>query len=105
MDNSQSKVRLHAKIIGRVQGVSYRYYTQLKALEIGLSGWVRNLPDGSVELMVEGSSADVKTLIDWCQIDPSMADVVDIQLDSYPATGEYKGFEIRFLGRGWLVTH
>lgn len=67
--------RVHLRIHGYVQGVSFRYYAQQQARSLGLAGWVRNCSDGTVELVVEGESDAVEQLARWAQRGPSMADV------------------------------
>ncbi len=69
---SATHERLHAKVTGRVQGVSFRYYTTQQALALGLSGWVMNLPDGrTVEVIAEGPRKDLQALLDWLRHGPS----------------------------------
>jgi acylphosphatase len=67
--------RVHLRIHGYVQGVSFRYYAQQRARSLGLAGWVRNCQDGTVELVVEGESDAIEQLTRWAQRGPSMADV------------------------------
>ena len=59
-------IRAHVFISGRVQGVNFRWYTQHKAQQLGLSGWVRNLWDGRVEAVFEGSEPAVRQAVAWC---------------------------------------
>jgi acylphosphatase len=89
---SNSRVRL--KIYGRVQGVFFRASTLDKANELGLSGWVRNNPDGSVEVIAEGMSEDIEKLVDWSREGPRHAVVnrVEIQWERY--ADEFAGFTI-----------
>lgn len=65
--------RLHLIIHGRVQGVGFRWYTREKALELGLVGWVRNNPNGTVEIVAEGEETELKKLRDWCVEGPRFA--------------------------------
>ena len=65
-------------ISGQVQGVGYRYWTEGTAKELGLSGWVRNLFDGRVEIHAEGDSASLKQFETACHTGPSSADVIDV---------------------------
>ncbi len=87
--------RVHAIITGRVQGVSYRWYTQREAERLGLTGWVRNKLDGSVELVAEGSRADLDALLRWCEGGPPMAAVSAVQPEFEDAQGEFPRFTIR----------
>lgn len=76
------RVKARLKIHGRVQGVFYRQSTREKARELGLSGWVKNMPDGTVEALAAGPEEVVKQLIEWCGNGPAYArvDRVDVQL-------------------------
>ena len=65
-------------IVGRVQQVGYRHWTDRHAREMGLDGWVRNLRDGSVEALFSGSAEKVKIMIELCFTGPKLAKVVDI---------------------------
>ena len=59
-------IRAHLRITGRVQGVAFRYSTRAEAMRLGLTGWVRNRRDRSVEAVVEGPEEEVEKLIAWC---------------------------------------
>ena len=85
----------HLKIQGIVQGVWYRAGTRDEADRHGVSGWVRNAPDGSVEAFVQGPAAAVDRLIEWCRRGPAGARVD--RVDQSPAAVEpgLKGFSIR----------
>lgn len=88
-------IRKHLWIRGRVQGVYYRYSTQQMALQIGqLTGWVRNLRDGRVEVIVEGPESQVNQLVEWCHQGPTHARVDHIDIADEPCTGEFHSFEI-----------
>ncbi|MEO5350271.1 MAG: acylphosphatase [Magnetococcus sp. YQC-3] len=87
----EQDARLHKRlhIFGRVQGVYYRASTQQEAERLGLTGWVKNRPDGSVEAEVHGASSAVTALIAWCQHGPPGARVERVEVtDCPPATGE-----------------
>ncbi len=88
-------VQAHAHVSGRVQGVFFRSSTRDKARELGLNGWVRNLPDGRVEAVFEGEESRVREVIDWCHKGPNYASVSDVQVRFDKATGEFNRFEIR----------
>jgi acylphosphatase len=87
--------RLHAHIYGRVQGVSFRYYTTLTAEQLSLTGWVRNRPDGSVEVLAEGTRTQLDRLMSFLSSGPSGAHVTDVQTEWLAASGEFAGFEVR----------
>jgi acylphosphatase len=72
--------RIHALVAGRVQGVYYRASTQETARGLGLCGWVRNVPDGRVELEAEGPGDAVQRLIDWLHAGPPAARVDDVRI-------------------------
>ena len=63
----QTKIRKHIIFYGRVQGVGFRYYAVNKANQLGLTGWVRNLPDGTVEMEVQGNEPSIDELIIFLQ--------------------------------------
>jgi acylphosphatase len=85
--------RIHATITGRVQGVSFRYFTQRAARELGLSGWVRN---GDVELAAEGPEAALQALLDAVRRGPSAAQVDEVRVEWGEASGEWDKFRVRF---------
>jgi acylphosphatase len=85
-----------ALVIGRVQGVGFRYSTVRRAQALGLSGAVSNLPDGSVEVMAEGDPARLEQLLDWLHKGPSGAYVRDVQAQWMPPSGRYAGFDVEF---------
>jgi acylphosphatase len=87
--------RVHAVVRGRVQGVGYRASTQHEARKLGLTGWVRNLADGSVELEAEGPPAAVDALLAWAAIGPFGSRVVSVEPTSKPVGGDERGFEVR----------
>ena len=90
------KVRAHVFISGRVQGIFFRSETRNEAKKHGVSGWVRNLPDGKVEAVFEGEEKSVKELVEFCRRGPPGARVtgVDIIWENY--TGEFGNFEVRY---------
>lgn len=89
-------VRVRLIIHGRVQGVFYRLKTQQAAERIGVTGWVRNLPDGTVEALVEGGREDVAALVDWCRQGPPMSRVDDIRITDQAFSGEFDRFSVRY---------
>jgi acylphosphatase len=87
--------RVRLRITGKVQGVWYRGSMREEALRLGVRGWARNLPDGSVEALVEGDPAAVRQLIAWCHRGPSGARVADIRETPEPPVGDLAQFAIR----------
>ena len=79
------------RIRGRVQGVGFRYSMRLEARRLGVTGWVRNRHDGSVEALVQGPDDAVQALIAWTRHGPPGARVTDIAIE--PAAGDYSTFE------------
>lgn len=71
----------HLKIFGRVQGVFYRAEAQGKALQLGLKGWAKNSPDGTVDVLVQGAEASLQEFIVWCKKGPEMAHVTEVKVD------------------------
>ena len=90
------KKRVHVWIEGRVQGVFFRAFTRDTAISLGVAGWVRNLPDGRVEAVIEGDADRVDRMLQWCyQGSPySQVDHVEVREEAYHA--EHDGFEIRY---------
>lgn len=88
--------RAHVLISGRVQGVSFRYYTTQNAKKRDVRGWVKNLPDGRVEAIFEGSEEAVQRMVDWCYHGPPAARVEDVQTEWSQADGEFSDFHVRF---------
>ena len=86
----------HLVIKGRVQGVFYRAFTREVAVSLGLKGWVRNLYDGNVEAVLEGSKADIESAIVQCYKGPSASSVSDIDVSWEGYEGEFNSFVIRY---------
>lgn len=89
----QQPIRAHVFIAGRVQGVGYRYFTRDEAVRLGVNGWVRNVPDGRVEAVFEGSRNTVETLIRWCHKGSTAARVKDVVVE-YEEPQGLLGFKI-----------
>ena len=87
-------IRVHVYFTGKVQGVYFRASTMKKANELGLTGWVRNLRDGRVEAVIEGSEVKVERLIDWCKHSMPLASVVSVKMEREKSRG-MEEFEIR----------
>lgn len=88
-------VRATVRIRGVVQGVNFRYFTRRAALEHQITGWVCNLPDGDVEVVLEGKESNVRKVIAWCHEGPSAARVDEILIDWEDFRGEFSDFEVR----------
>jgi len=88
--------RVHVFVSGRVQGVAYRYFVERRAAEIPVTGWVRNLRDGRVEIMAEGKKADLESFLEFLRQGPRMANVDDLDILWEDYRGEYKDFRIGF---------
>lgn len=87
--------RIHVYYSGRVQGVGFRFTAQALAVDLGLTGWAKNLPDGRVELICEGKEKDLAKILD--RIDNEFSSYIrQKKVDWPPASGEFTNFEIRF---------
>lgn len=88
----------HIVVTGKVQGVFYRHHAHKKATELGLTGRVCNLEDGSVEIIAEGEEEAIETLIEWCHEGPPAAEVDDVAVDYRDGEREFSDFRIINLG-------
>ncbi len=89
------KERLRAEVFGDVQGVGFRAFVFRRALSYGLSGWVRNRPDGSVELLAEGPRSALDTLLQDVRNGPSGSTVDRVETQWGPASAEFRVFGVR----------
>jgi len=87
--------RIHVRIAGTVQMVSFRYYTKYEADLLGLNGWVKNNPDGSVEAVFEGEEDKIKKITEFCKKGPNSATVKSTDIKEETPKG-IKGFRIGF---------
>jgi acylphosphatase len=87
--------QLHAVVHGRVQGVSFRYNTVLRANELGITGWVRNLPERTVEVTAEGPREQLDMLIEYLKVGPTGARVTGVDIEWLDASGQYSEFSVR----------
>lgn len=94
-DPHSSPSRAHVIFQGKVQGVFFRASTQRKALSLGVQGWVRNLPNGTVESVMEGSQKRIEALIHWCCHEMSLSRVDYKEVEWEEPTGEFTDFFIR----------
>lgn len=86
--------QLQLVVRGRVQGVYFRASTQREARRLGLSGWVKNRPDGTVEVLVEGEETSIRELYSWAQKGPGAARVERVDARWRSFTGEFPDFRI-----------
>ena len=89
--------RIEATVYGRVQGVSFRYYTQKEAFRLNLTGWVANDSDGSVRVIAEGPEESLKKLVDFLYIGSPSASVEKVITSWASATNEFDKFSVRWL--------
>jgi len=88
--------RVHAIVHGRVQGVYFREYTRRKAEELGLNGWVRNLPDRTVETVFEGEEEQVGVMTRWLNTGSPYSEVTAVDIKEEESHNEPPGFSIRY---------
>lgn len=89
-------IAIQATVHGLVQGVGFRYHTRSTAARIGVCGWVRNNPDGTVEIYAEGTPDQVRRMEDYLHAGPPHAHVTQVELRRPRATGTYKTFSIEY---------
>ncbi len=92
----KENLRAHAVIHGLVQGVYFRASTREEAVRVGVAGWVRNLPDGTVEAVFEGEKKKVEEIVAWCYRGPAGATVVKVDLTWEAYRGEFTHFDVRY---------
>ena len=96
-EKSTSRARVHATVYGRVQGVNFRYYTTRTARRLGLTGWVANRRDGTVETIAEGARSDLEEFADFLHRGSPAARVEEVDIEWESPTGEFEGFRVRYL--------
>ena len=94
----QTLSRLHAQVEGRVQGVGFRNFVEYTAVQLGLTGWVRNRWDGSVEVVAEGENGALMQLVSALERGPRSANVTRVAQEWLPAASEFTSFSIRRTG-------
>ncbi|MDP8208577.1 MAG: acylphosphatase [Candidatus Electryonea clarkiae] len=95
--NSQPEIkRLHAIVSGRVQGVSFRWFVRKHARPLRVNGWVRNLSDGTVEVLAEGEKDNLQTLLDYLRQGPYSSIVRNIDIIWSEPEGIREGFDITY---------
>lgn len=88
--------RMHVLVKGKVQGVFFRASMHREAAALGITGWVKNLPDGSVEAIMEGSERNLAAMLSWCRQGPPGAAVRQVEVSEEPYMGHYRDFSIRY---------
>ncbi len=88
--------RYSMSVAGKVQGVFYRDFARREAEKFGLTGYVKNLSNGTVEIVAEGNETDLKKLLLACKKGPLMAYVKNVDLKETDATGEFEDFDIHY---------
>ena len=88
--------RAHIFVSGRVQRVLFRDGTRRKARKLGISGWVRNLPDGRVEIIAEGEKGKIQELIIWAKKGPFLARVDNLEVEREEYQGKFDNFKVRY---------
>jgi acylphosphatase len=94
--SKNQNARLTAHVTGLVQGVSFRWFIQRNASGLGLAGYVKNEPDGSVSFVAEGSREALERLLDLARSGPSSSAVENVETEWSAPTGEFYRFEIRY---------
>jgi acylphosphatase len=92
---SGDRERAHLYVSGGVQGVFFRNSARERAERLGLTGWVKNLPDGRVEALFEGPSERVREMVRWCEQGPPHAAVEDVKTEFEVSQGDLTSFEVR----------
>ncbi len=87
---------IHIFVTGKVQGVFFRQATRVIAIKNNVTGWVRNLDDGRVEIMIEGEDKSVDIITQWCNLGPANSRVDDIKINQEEFRGDYENFEVRY---------
>lgn len=90
-------VRVRVFAGGRVQGVAYRFFVEKYAGRMGITGWARNLPDGRVEVLAEGSGENIEAFLERLREGPRLARVDSFTVRREASTGEFRDFRVAFL--------
>lgn len=93
-NNGAPLVQAKVRISGKVQGVYFRVSTQKVAEQLGITGWVCNLPDGDVQALFEGPKNAVEKIVSWCHQGPERAQVQNVNVEWGPYTGQFDRFSI-----------
>ncbi len=90
--NPDAQNRLHVIVVGRVQGVGFRDFVIRNAIQLNVTGWVRNIYNGNVEVLAEGNRQALETLLEILKHGPNAATVTNLQQDWSEASGEFEAF-------------
>jgi acylphosphatase len=91
----RAEVRVRVSVRGRVQGVWFRGSTREQAEQLGVVGWARNLPDGSVEVLAQGTPEAIERLVAWCRRGPPGARVASVDIERHATGSELHDFRVR----------
>ena len=92
----ENTAHLSARVYGYVQGVNFRYFVLREAIHLRLTGYVRNLPDGAVEVEAEGDKSQLQILVEHLKIGPRAARVTQVQTSWSNYSGKFDSFEVRY---------
>jgi len=87
---------VHILVTGKVQGVFFRQATKVIAIKNHVTGWVKNLESGQVEILLEGEDQNVNSIVKWCHNGPANSRVDEIKIEQYEFSGQYSGFEVLY---------
>ena len=91
-----AKQRIHIFLTGKVQGVFFRQATKVVAIKNNVTGWVKNLENGEVEILLEGDDKNVNSVIDWCRNGPANSRVDEVKIEQQEFSGQYSNFEVSY---------
>ena len=90
------KSSVHILVTGKVQGVFFRQATKVIAIKNHVTGWVKNLESGQVEILLEGKDQNVNSIVEWCHNGPANSRVDEIKIKQQKFSGQYSNFEVRY---------
>ena len=90
------KQRIHIFLTGKVQVVFFRQATKVVAIKNNVTGWVKNLENEEVEILLEGDDKNVNSVIDWCRNGPANSRVDEVKIEQQEFSGQYSNFEVSY---------
>ena len=87
---------VHILVTGKVQGVFFRQATKVIAIKNHVTGWIKNLESGQVEILLEGEDQNVNSIVEWCHNGPANSRVDEIKIEQQKFSGQYSNFEVRY---------